>query len=77
MISNDIQIHHLQSESVIQEMADEDTWLAIGAGASIAVFGMCVLYVSIRRCYTPHPTLKQSRSDNDLESMIAHEDPRS
>jgi hypothetical protein len=77
MISSDIQIDHLHSESVIQEMADEDTWLAVGAGLSIAVFGVCVLYVSIRRCYAPQATLKQSRSDNDLESMIAHEDPRS
>ena len=58
-------------------MADEDTWLAVGAGVSIAVFGVCVLYVAIRRCYTSQPVLKQSRSDNDLESMIAHEDPRS
>lgn len=58
-------------------MANEDTWLAVGAGVSIAVFGVCVLYVSIRRCYTPAATMKQSRSDNDLESMIHQEDPPS
>ena len=58
-------------------MADsEDTWLAVGAAASVAAFGLCVLYVSIRRCYTHPPVLKQSRSDNDLESMMPQEDPR-
>ncbi len=66
-------------------MADtEDTWLAAGAGISVAVFGVCVLYVSIRRCYARPPPvfepavlLKQSRSDNDLENMLSDAIPSS
>jgi hypothetical protein len=47
----------------------EDTWLAIGAGISIAVFGVCVLGATIRKyCFTPR--MKQSRSDNDLANML-------
>lgn len=67
-------------------MADtEDTWLAAGAGLSVAAFGLCVLGVVIRRCYAPAPPtssepvvlLKPSRSDNDLENMLSHALPTS
>jgi hypothetical protein len=85
MISSDIVGSHLQSESIIQEMADtEDTWLAAGAGISVAVFGLCVLVPMIRRCYArPSPLLepvvllKQSRSDTDLENMLSDAIPSS
>jgi hypothetical protein len=75
MISSDILITHLQHENVMREMADgdpEDSWLAIGAGASVAVFGVCVLVAVLRRhfCQPPHVALKASRSDTDLENML-------
>ena len=47
----------------------EDTWLAIGAGISIAVFGVCV-FGTILRKYCGKPHMKQSRSDNDLANML-------
>ena len=47
----------------------EDTWLAIGAGISIAVFGLCVLGVVVRK-HCSKPRIKQSRSDNDLANML-------
>ena len=62
----------------------EDTWLAAGAGISVAVFGVCVLAQVIRRCYArPQPAiepvvlLKPSRSDNDLENMLSEVIPSS
>ncbi len=47
----------------------EDTWLAVGAGISIAVFGVCVFGTIIRK-YCMIPRMKESRSDGDLASMI-------
>lgn len=62
----------------------EDTWLAVGAGISVAVFGVCVLAQVIRRCYAPrtppmYPVvlLKPSRSDVDLENMLSEVIPSS
>lgn len=62
-------------------MADtEDTWLAAGAGISVAAFGLCVIVSVLRRhyCRPPHATMmKQSRSDNDLENMLSDSIPAS
>lgn len=46
----------------------EDTWLAIGAGISVAMFGICVCVSIVRQCIRPR--IKESRSDNDLANMI-------
>jgi hypothetical protein len=46
----------------------EDTWLAIGAGISITVFGVCVLVAVFREHCVKHG-MKQSRSDNDLTQL--------
>jgi hypothetical protein len=46
----------------------EDTWLAIGAGISIAIFGVCVIGATIRT-YCRNPRMKPSRSDTDLTQL--------
>jgi hypothetical protein len=46
----------------------EDTWLAIGAGISVAMLGICICVSVIRQCRIPR--IKESRSDNDLANMI-------
>ena len=47
----------------------EDTWLAIGAGISVAVFGICI-FGAILRKYCRRTSMKESRSDGDLASML-------
>lgn len=47
----------------------EDTWLAIGAGVSLAIAGLCICGGLIRKICM-RPRMKESRSDNDLASMI-------
>lgn len=49
-----------------------DTWLAIGAGISIGCLGLCILANMIRECRRSR--MKQSRSDNDLASIIQQEE---
>lgn len=46
----------------------EDSWLAIGAGISIAVLGICICVSMVRQCRKPR--MKESRSDNDLANML-------
>lgn len=46
----------------------EDSWLAIGAGISIAVFGLCVCITMLHKCL--RPSIKESRSDGDLANML-------
>ena len=46
----------------------EDTLLAIGAGVSVALFGICVC-LSMYRTYKRRG-IKESRSDGDLASML-------
>lgn len=46
----------------------EDTWLAIGAGLSVAVLGICICATVIRQWRRPR--IKESRSDNDLANML-------
>jgi hypothetical protein len=48
----------------------EDTWLAIGAGISVAVFGVCVFGTMIRHYFCKRSGMKESRSDNDLANML-------
>jgi hypothetical protein len=50
----------------------EDTWLAIGAGISVSLFGICVFGAIIRQYFCRRPTIKESRSDNDLANMLEH-----
>lgn len=47
----------------------EDTGLLIGAGVSIAIFGLC-LFGTMMRGYCVRPRIKESRSDNDLANML-------
>lgn len=47
----------------------EDTGLLIGAGISIAIFGCC-LFGAMLRGYCSRPRIKESRSDNDLATML-------
>jgi hypothetical protein len=51
----------------------EDTWLAVGAGLSVAVFGLCV-FGAVIRSYCRKPRIKESRSDNDLANMLEQGD---
>ncbi len=46
----------------------EDTWLAVGAGISVSLLGLCIC-VSVIRQYRK-PRIKESRSDNDLANML-------
>jgi len=46
----------------------EDTWLAIAAGISMSVLGICICVSMIRQCR--RPTIKHSRSDGDLANML-------
>lgn len=46
----------------------EDTWLAIGAAISVALFGICVCLSMYKSC--KHRGMKESRSDEDLASML-------
>ena len=48
----------------------EDTWLAIGAGISVTVFGICVFGAIIRQHFCVRLRIKESRSDNDLANML-------
>lgn len=48
-------------------MDPEDSWLAIGAGISVAFLGLCWCGVIIRNRLQPR--IKESRSDNDLASL--------
>ena len=48
----------------------EDTWLAIGAGISISILGICICGVFIRDYFCKRPRIKESRSDNDLANML-------
>ena len=61
--------NHLQLENAIQKMNvdPEDTWLAIGAGISITLFGICVCLTMYKRL---RPAMKESRSDGDLANML-------
>ena len=47
----------------------EDTWLAIGAGCSVALFGLCLLGAVLRK-HCRRSVMKESRSDNDLANML-------
>ena len=47
----------------------EDTWLAIGAGISVALFGICICGAILRK-YCRRSGIKESRSDGDLASML-------
>ena len=51
----------------------EDTWLAIGAGISVTVFGICVFGVLIRDYFCRRPRIKESRSDTDLTHLAPSE----
>lgn len=53
-------------------MDNEDNWLAIAAGCSLAVLGFCIFGNIIRHCRRSQ--IKESRSDTDLSSMIEQED---
>lgn len=46
----------------------EDSWLAIGAGLSVAFLALCWCGVMIRDHRRKHQ-MKESRSDNDLTSL--------
>lgn len=48
----------------------EDTGLLIGAGVSIALFGICLFGTMIRQYICIRPRIKESRSDNDLANML-------
>lgn len=48
----------------------EDTWLAVGAGISVALFGICVCGAIVRQYFCNRPRIKESRSDNDLANML-------
>ncbi len=50
----------------------EDTWLAIGAGISVALLGVCICVSMIRQCRRPR--IKESRSDTDLTQLTGTED---
>lgn len=47
----------------------EDSWLAIGAGVSVAFLGLCWCGIMVRN-YCRKPRMKESRSDNDLANML-------
>jgi hypothetical protein len=47
----------------------EDTWLAIAAGISVSLFGLC-LFGTILRKHCRRPRIKESRSDGDLANML-------
>jgi hypothetical protein len=51
----------------------EDTWLAIGAGISVTLFGICVFGAIVRQYFCRRPTIKQSRSDTDLTQLTDSE----
>jgi hypothetical protein len=46
----------------------EDSWLAIAAGISVSLFGLC-LFGTIVRKYCRRTRMKESRSDNDLTQL--------
>jgi hypothetical protein len=53
---------------------DTDQGLAIGAIATMVLFGLCGCAVCFYKdCYRKHTALKQSRSDPDLENMVTRE----
>ena len=52
-----------------------DSALAISAGVGVALLGLCIIASIIRQCR--RPTIKISRSDNDLENMLDHAIPSS
>ena len=57
---------------------DTDQGLAIGAIASVVFFGICGCFTCFYKdCRSQRATLKQSRSDPDLENMIAEVIPSS
>jgi len=47
----------------------EDSWLAIAAGISVSLFGLC-LFGTIIRKHCMKPRIKESRSDTDLANML-------
>ena len=57
-------------KTLIQKMNvdPEDSWLAIGAGVSIFVFGICVCGTMLR-CYCRRTRMKESRSGGDLSAL--------
>lgn len=48
----------------------EDTWLAVGAGISVGIFGLCICGAIVRKMLCPRRPLKESRSDTDLANML-------
>jgi hypothetical protein len=50
-----------------------DAALAISAGVGVGLLGLCIIASIIRQC--KKPTIKMSRSDNDLENMLEHSIP--
>ncbi len=52
-----------------------DTALAISTGVGVGLLGVCIIASIIRQCR--RPTIKISRSDNDLENMLDHAIPSS
>ena len=53
----------------------EDTWLAVAAGISVGVFGLCLLGAVLRK-HCLKPRIKESRSDGDLASMLEQGETR-
>ena len=54
---------------------DTDQGLAIGAIASVLFFGICgCITCFYKDCRSQRVQLKPSRSDNDLENMVAEPD---
>ncbi len=53
----------------------EDTWLAIAAGISVGVFGLCLCGAILRK-YCAKPRMKESRSDGDLATMLEEGESR-
>ena len=47
----------------------EDTWLAVGAGIAVTLFGICI-FGPIFRSYCRRRAIKESRSDTDLANML-------
>lgn len=51
----------------------EDSWLAIGAGLSVAFLAGCWCTIMIRN-YCIRSRMKESRSDTDLTQLTGSED---
>ena len=51
----------------------EDSWLAIGAGLSVAFLGLCWCGIMARN-YCMRPRMKESRSDGDLTQLTGVDD---